>query len=528
MTLLETSKKIVSDRQDGRGGKSAFEVNRRSVLASLSIGRAGLIKFCADMDLSPPVHKEPYNAHLKNIETASVETAKNVMQNAADRLISLTESEEPDNIEEEDGYKIAKVAISVDGTWQRRGHSSKIGVVFVISIRTGEVLDYEVLSMICGECKAREKIDQESDIYKEWWNKHKNNCSINFEGSSGEMETKGAIKIFLRSIKTRHLKYTLMASDGDTGCYGAVSEAVKKEYSDSYVVQKEECVGHVQKRMGTNFREYKRKRKGRKLADGKVIGGAGRLTDKAIDKIQNYYGKAIRSNKGDLQGMKKSISAIFNHIIRDDNKPLTEHHGHCPKGKETWCKYWNDQINKSNEYNDKKRLPCVFRKELEPLFTRLSDDDLLKRCLMGITQNQNEAINGMLWSRCSKTIFCDKQKVVIATCQTICEFNTGAASRATTMKLCKVKPGANMVEALKKQDTKRIMDAARKVSKKYKIRRRKLRSDKKQNQTKPVLAIFLGHSAFLLSLMLTSKNLKENKLKTKIPKLNQKKQNWNC
>ena len=166
----------------------------------------------------------------------------------------------------------------------------------------------------------------------------------------------------------------------------------------------------------------------------------------------------------------------------------------------------------------------MFRKELEPLFTRLSSDDLLKRCLMRIAQNQNEAINGILWSRCSKTIFCGKRKVVIATCQTICEFNNEAASRATTIKLCKVKPGANMVEVLKKQDTKRIMDATRKVSKKYKIRRRKLRSEKKQNQTKPVLAIFLGHSAFLLILMLTSNNFKENKLKKKIPKLNQERQ----
>ena len=32
---------------------------------------------------------------------------------------------------------------TADGTWQRWGHSSKIGVVFVISVRTGEVLDYK-------------------------------------------------------------------------------------------------------------------------------------------------------------------------------------------------------------------------------------------------------------------------------------------------------------------------------------------------------------------------------------------------
>ena len=36
-----------------------------------------------------------------------------------------------------------------DSTWQKWGHSSKIGVVFVISVRTGEVLDYIVKTLVC-------------------------------------------------------------------------------------------------------------------------------------------------------------------------------------------------------------------------------------------------------------------------------------------------------------------------------------------------------------------------------------------
>jgi len=36
---------------------------------------------------------------------------------------------------------MAKVAVTVDGTWQKRGHSSKIGVVFVISMAAGEILE---------------------------------------------------------------------------------------------------------------------------------------------------------------------------------------------------------------------------------------------------------------------------------------------------------------------------------------------------------------------------------------------------
>ena len=37
---------------------------------------------------------------------------------------------------------------------------------------------------------------------------------------------------------------------------------------------------------------------GKKLEDGKGIGGRGRLTAVRIDAMQNFYGKAIRDNKG--------------------------------------------------------------------------------------------------------------------------------------------------------------------------------------------------------------------------------------
>ena len=54
----------------------------------------------------------------------------------------------------------------------------------------------------------------------------------------------------------------------------------------------------------------------------------------------------------------------------------------------------------------------IFRKELKPLFTRLSSDELLKRCLKGVTQNQNEALNSILWKKCPKSVFfCGKQKL---------------------------------------------------------------------------------------------------------------------
>jgi len=52
------------------------------------------------------------------------------MCEAAERLTQLVSSEEEDSVVEINGQKATKVAVSIDGTWQKRGHSSKIGVVF--------------------------------------------------------------------------------------------------------------------------------------------------------------------------------------------------------------------------------------------------------------------------------------------------------------------------------------------------------------------------------------------------------------
>ena len=79
-----------------------------------------------------------------------------------------------------------------------------------------------------------------------------------------------------------------------------MSEELKACYGDLYVIKKEECVGRIQKRMGSALMQYKKNMKGKKLAVGKGVGGAGRLTQDMINRVQNYYGLAIRQNKGNL------------------------------------------------------------------------------------------------------------------------------------------------------------------------------------------------------------------------------------
>ena len=230
------------------------------------------------------------------------------------------------------------------------------------------------------------------------------------------METQGAIEMFLRSVERNQLQYTDFIGDGDSNCFASVRNALQG-LQHSYDINKEECVGHIQKRMGSALRRYKKNRKGTKLADGKSVGGAGRLTDDLINRIPNYFGQSIRNNKGDLTGMKSIIWAIFHHIVRDDTKTLAEQHAKCPRNR--WCKFWTNE----SSYNQSNRISSAFIPFLK-LFERLTSDDLLKRCLKGYTQNQNEALNGTIWNRCPKTRFCGQRRVQITVCEAITRFNS--------------------------------------------------------------------------------------------------------
>ena len=55
--------------------------------------------------------------------------------------------------------------------------------------------------------------------------------------------------------------------DGDTSSFGEVKEALNKKYGGDYPIEKEDCIGHIQKRMGSALKIYKNKSRGRKLSE---------------------------------------------------------------------------------------------------------------------------------------------------------------------------------------------------------------------------------------------------------------------
>ena len=129
-------------------------------------------------------------------------------------------------------------------------------------------------------------------------------CCADHHGSASIIESEGAVEIFKRSEEKRKLCYVSYLGDDDTSSFTEVVEA--QPYGEVKIPKKDKCVGHVQKRVGSRLRKLKDKTKN-KLEDGKSLGGKGRLTNNAIDKLQSALEMAIRQNVGDLYVMKKNV-----------------------------------------------------------------------------------------------------------------------------------------------------------------------------------------------------------------------------
>ena len=224
--------------------------------------------------------------------------------------------------------------------------------------------------------------------------------------------------------------------------------------------------------MGSALRTYKNNCKGFVLHDGKAVGGVVRLTDKIIGRIQTYYGYAIGNNKGNDEKIVKAIWAIFYHLILDPSyESFDAQQSYCPDGEGSWRKYKKYLLHGKTTYDQKKCLPFVFCGELKPIFEWLSSSDLLNSCKQGLTQNQNESLNNVLWTKCSKQVFIGKERFTIAVCEAIAVFNDGARSTKTLFEKLKLACGQNTSKALNVRNNIRLRDSRYKLSEKYQKQR---------------------------------------------------------
>ena len=469
-TLLPTSKR--TDLEESRG--QSFDINRRATFLAtqLGLGNAGLEELSFFLGMPQTITGPSYSMHIGAIDAAIKRVVESHFYEAAQRLRQSVaeEGEQPD----EEG--ILDVAVSFDGSWMKRGFTSKYGVVCVISAVTGEVLDFHFMSKFCPACEKAKEKDMTPEQKQQWDEEHAEHCECNYSGSSPGMEARGAFVLWNRSLEKHKMRYVTMVSDGDSKAFSSIASS--NPYGDEHPVKKLDCMGHVQKRMGKALITLKRTTKGN-LADGKPIGGRGRLTMEKIEQLQKYYGRAIRGNLHDLEGMKKAVLAILCHYIPPASKDLAHQHRFCPSGPTSWCKWQKDKVCGTRTYTGKNCLPQCFLPLLKPTFLRLCDNALLTRVLDGYTQNPNESLHAVIWKKCPKHIFRGPRTVKIAVATGVMQFNAGYHSLLSTMEECGLPVMENSKKFAITKDTRRVQDADRKQTQQWKSQHQRLRAQKK-------------------------------------------------
>ncbi|XP_077257590.1 uncharacterized protein LOC143894826 [Temnothorax americanus] len=419
----------------------SYEINRRFSFAirCLGHGASGEKKFCGLMDLPPPVAQKSHDEIQKNIHIASKAVAEMSMKDAVqEEQLRMSLEQEVENVTD--------LCVSGDGTWQKRGFSSLYGVCSLIGAHSKKVVDVNVKSSYCKQCEVWEK-KKNTEEYNEWKIEHESNCQANLEGSAGKMEVDSIKEMFHRSEEQYGVKYTRYIGDGDSKTYKGIVES--KPYGDKEI-QKKECIGHVQKRMGARLRKCKKDHKG--------IGGKNKLTAKMIDKLSVYYGLAIRRNFDSVEGMRNAVWATFYHYSSTTIKP--QHHL-CPEGSDSWCEW---QLAKANGSLDKyeqsyNTLPDDVLNAIRPIYEDLSNESLLKRCLGGYTQNTNESYNNLIWRIAPKNTNSSARVVEIATFLAVCLFNEGTLALLKVMSTMGIAVGRNAVQFAALSDTRRCDQA---------------------------------------------------------------------
>lgn len=408
--------------------KSLFEINLRLVYGFRAIGKGceAAKTFCGVMNLPQPPHKFiPYNEVLGS---ATEDVCFKSMKDAVEEAVVINEGNRD-------------LPVAIDGTWQKRGHTSLNGAVTATSFDTGKVIDVSIMSK---HCVCPNKLSQQ----------HLESCKANYYGASGGMETHGAKEIFKNSVSAYNVRYTKYLGDGDSKGFQSVKEL--KPYGADVQIDKLECIGHIQKRMGTRLRKLKSDNKGIKLADGKPLNGKNRLSSSVIDQIQAYYGQAIRKSDT-VEEMKQAIWALFYHKSSSDDNPQ---HGLCPKGAESWCKFQRSLVT-GETYKHNNNIPTVIMEFIRPVFRSLSDTDLLKKCLHKKTQNPNESVNSVIWARLPKTGFVGIKTLHFGVYEAISTFNIGQVTKCKVLQELGVNIGKNTVTAMRSLDTERLRNSIR-------------------------------------------------------------------
>ena len=190
-----------------------------------------------------PPQRDMSKTQLTKFMTASLSVAKESMKIAGQQAYSQA------NPVSESVSGLRECAVSFDASWHRQGHYSNEGFSAAIDTDFGKVLDYSFYDRVCYQYSKwpYSRRNSSPEEFQEYWARHKDLCVANYKGTSQSMESSGAVDVWKRSIDTHNLAYGTYIGDGDSSSFKNLMET--DPYQGEVAIRKEECIGHVQKRL---------------------------------------------------------------------------------------------------------------------------------------------------------------------------------------------------------------------------------------------------------------------------------------
>ena len=433
--------------------KGKCEINRRALMAvhTTSSSWEDFRLTCSLLDLQVP-NKDMSRTQLNTFMEASVSLANRSMKLAGEQAYSHA------NGVDESPSGLRECSVSFDASWHRRGHYSNQGFAAAIETEFGKVLDYNLYDRNCYSCSKWPESRRSScpEEFEDYWAKHKTLCTSNYKGSSQSMESTAAIDVWSRSIKTHNLAYGTYIGDGDSSSFKNLLKS--DPYHGLIPVRKEECIGHVQKRL---------KKRLMKKATGSTS-----LPQRKADRISHLYALVIVQNRG------KSAAEI-----RDALQVLLSHteelHDHCPPGDTSWCYF---QKRKAIHHCEGGPIPTCREPYLTPaeytraveVFATFGSLSFCSTVTLGKTQNSNESLHNMLWHNSPKSKHIGTKSLVASTALAVLSFNDGSLSYSRVMEEMGLTISHNTLKFLSTRDHLRNLEKARRVKETQKRRRRQM------------------------------------------------------
>ena len=175
--------------------------------------------------------------------------------------------------------------------------------------------------------------------------------------------------------------------------------------------------------------------------------------------------------------MADAIWAGFLHVASNEQQ---HYHMLCEQSPTSCCQYQRDKFNKTNLFKHGPGLSKEVIALVKPAYKDLIKLEELEKCLHGMTQNQNESFNALIWERAPKCVYLPMEKMRFAVYDAVSVFNDGRQGSLKLLKTLGINPGYYTTEMCSILNTKRRMCASQKWQDDTKKRRKLLRSYKKK------------------------------------------------